>query len=141
MPLGIVERLWRETGDFEEIDSEDFLNKLFRLSLVSELDFERRTFRLHDVMRSYLLTRVGNQNLCLLHGKLVGALKREADANADSIWLAEVYVYLANCERDLGRKSSARELLAKASAIHAAQAPLGGFLTRALDGLRASLAS
>ena len=79
VPLGIVERLWRETGDFDEIDSEDFLNKLFRLSLVSELDFERRTFRLHDVMRSYLLTRVSNQNLRSLHGKLVGALKREAD--------------------------------------------------------------
>jgi hypothetical protein len=55
VPVGICARFWRETGRLDEIDTEDLLQKLFGCSLLLGLDLEARTFRLHDVVRQYLL--------------------------------------------------------------------------------------
>jgi hypothetical protein len=59
----------------------DFLFKLFRLSLVLAFDLERRTFRLHDVVRSYVLREAEEQRIKSLHGKLAFALRGENDEN------------------------------------------------------------
>jgi WD40 repeat protein len=89
--VGIVARLWGGTGGLDDIDVEDFLEKLAGLSLVLALDLERRTFRLHDVMRSYLITKAGHDRVRLLHAALAGVLK--ADADQFSIAAEREYVY------------------------------------------------
>jgi hypothetical protein len=64
------------------------------LSLVLGLDLGRRTFRMHDVMRSYLITKVGKDGVRALHARLAGALNSGA---AESTFSAErdyVYRYL-----------------------------------------------
>lgn len=54
VPLATVELLWRHTGGLDEIDSEELLQRLFRLSLLSEFDLATRRLRLHDIIRAYL---------------------------------------------------------------------------------------
>ena len=46
VPLGVVARLWRETGRLDEIDTEDLLRRLQNLSLLLSLDLDRRTLPL-----------------------------------------------------------------------------------------------
>ena len=86
VPVGTVARLWRITADLAQFDSEDLLDKLFKLSLLSELDLARRTFRLHDVMRSYLITRAGNERLRELHDALASALR--GGSESEGAWVA-----------------------------------------------------
>jgi WD40 repeat protein len=74
VPIGIVARLWAETGGLDEIDAEDSLLKLFGLSLVLSLDLERRVFRLHDVLRAWLLGKAGKEGVRKLHQTLAGVL-------------------------------------------------------------------
>ena len=73
------------------MDVEDFLEKLAGLSLVLALDLERRTFRLHDVMRSYLMTKAGKDQVRALHVTLAGALK--TDPNQFLVAAEREYVY------------------------------------------------
>ena len=54
IPVGIVARLWRETGGLDEFATEDLLSELFDLSLLLDLDLDRRTFRFHDTVRQFL---------------------------------------------------------------------------------------
>jgi hypothetical protein len=54
VPLGKVSRLWRKTGNLDEIDTEDLLQRLQSLSLLLSLDLDRRTFRLHDTVWHFL---------------------------------------------------------------------------------------
>ncbi len=78
VPLGICARLWRETGALDEIDSEDLLQKLSGCSLLLGLDLEQRTFRLHDVVRQYLLDgwkrEPAADAVARLHGRLIAAM-------------------------------------------------------------------
>jgi WD40 repeat protein len=91
VPIGIVASQWAETGELDEIDAEDFLLKLFGLSLVSSLDLERRTFRLHDVVRSYLRTKAGKDGVRALNTTLAGVITVDAEKN----WIAveRNYIY------------------------------------------------
>lgn len=45
IPIGIVARLWAETGHLGETDMEDLLSELYSLSLLLSLDLDRRTLR------------------------------------------------------------------------------------------------
>ena len=75
VPVGICARLWRETGGLDEIDSEDLLLRLFGCSLLLGLDLEARTFRLHDVVRDYLVEGWKREPAMLrLHESLLAAL-------------------------------------------------------------------
>jgi WD40 repeat protein len=78
VPVGICARFWRETGRLDEIDTEDLLQKLFGCSLLLGLDLEARTFRLHDVVRQYLLEgwrrAQPDEATRALHEKLVTAM-------------------------------------------------------------------
>jgi WD40 repeat protein len=75
VPIGIVARLWRETADLDEIDTENLLQRLLKLSLLLDLDLDRRTCRLHDVVRAYLQHEAGREALPILNRKLICAMK------------------------------------------------------------------
>ena len=74
VPLGVVARLWSETGGLDEIDTEDLLRRLQSLSLLLSLDLDRRTFRFHDTVRHFLQDRAGKDALAALHKRLLKAL-------------------------------------------------------------------
>ena len=59
IPVQTVELLWQQTAALDEIDTEDLLQRLFRLSLLLELDLAERTLRLHDVVRTWLRREMG----------------------------------------------------------------------------------
>lgn len=83
IPLGMVARLWSETGSLNEMDVEDLLSRLRQLSLVLAIDLERRTFRMHDIVRTYVRQEAGAQRVKSLHGKLASALRDETDKSPD----------------------------------------------------------
>ncbi|HXW28795.1 MAG TPA: NB-ARC domain-containing protein [Xanthobacteraceae bacterium] len=74
VPVGVVSRLWAETGGLDETETEDLLIELHRLSLLLDLDLDQRTFRLHDIMRRFLQDRVGTNGLVAQHQRLLKAL-------------------------------------------------------------------
>ena len=78
VPLGICARLWRETAELDELDTEDLLQKFAACSLLLDLNLEFRTFRLHDVVRQYLLGAWKKtqraETLTALHEKLISAM-------------------------------------------------------------------
>jgi WD40 repeat protein len=78
VPVGVCARLWRETGGLGEIDTEDLLQRLAGYSLLLALDSGLRTFRLHDVVRQYLIdtwrTRQNPDGVKTLHERLIFAM-------------------------------------------------------------------
>jgi hypothetical protein len=95
VPIGIVASQWAVTGELNEIDVEDFLNKLSKLSLVLNFDLERRTFRLHDVVRSYLRTKAGKDGVRALNATLAGVIAVGAEKNWVAVERDYIYRYLA----------------------------------------------
>ena len=51
IPVGIVARLWAETGGLDELETEALLSELYSLSLLLSFDLDRRTVQLDDVIR------------------------------------------------------------------------------------------
>ena len=84
VPLGVVSRLWSETGGLDEIDTEDLLRRLQSLSLLLSLDLDRRTFRFHDTVRHFLREKAGKDALTALHKRLLGALDYSPNAGAQA---------------------------------------------------------
>jgi len=74
VPIGIVARLWGETGGLDEFETEDLLNELSGLSLLLDLDLERRTLRFHDTVRHYLQDTAGREGLVAQHKQLIQAM-------------------------------------------------------------------
>ncbi len=74
VPLGVVSRLWSETGSIDEFDTEDLLQRLQNLSLLLSLDLDRRTLRFHDTVRHFLQEKAGKNALAALHTRLLKAL-------------------------------------------------------------------
>jgi hypothetical protein len=94
VPLGVVARLWHETGGIDEFDTEDLLQRLQNLSLLLSLDLERRTFRFHDTVRHFLQEQAGKEALAALHKRLLKALDGiDADAGADEASRRYYYLY------------------------------------------------
>ena len=61
-----------------------FLQRLQNLSLLFSLDLDRRTFRLHDTVRHFLLEKVGKDALESLHKHLLKAFDEiKTDRSAD----------------------------------------------------------
>ena len=73
VPLAVIETLWAATADLDDLDSEDLARKLFRFSLLLDLDLARRRLRLHDVVRAYLLP--ADDSLATAQGALVEAYR------------------------------------------------------------------
>lgn len=85
VPIGVAARLWRDVAGLDESDSRELLKKFHSLALVQLLDLSRGTFRLHDVMRTYLLGRVAPDGLKQLHRALAGGLGTVGETAAADI--------------------------------------------------------
>ena len=77
IPLVTLGALWARTGGLDEFDAESLSERLARLSLLLSLDLSTRFARMHDVVRRYLLDRLGT-GAAALHHTLVDALKPAA---------------------------------------------------------------
>jgi len=109
VPLGICTKLWVETGGLDELDSEDLLQRFLGYSLLLDLNLQFQTFRLHDVVRQYLLDAWKRaqqaENLKALHEQLTAAVGRldGSDLAASSerrYWYEHAGHHLAGAGRD-----------------------------------------
>ncbi|MBX3606974.1 MAG: TIR domain-containing protein [Piscinibacter sp.] len=82
VPLATLERYWQRTGALDEFDTEALCERLYRRSLLLDFDPARRRIRLHDVIRQFLLERLGG-NAAILHGALLESLRPATRAWAD----------------------------------------------------------
>lgn len=74
IPIGIVARLWRETGALDELDTDDLLRSLHDLSLLLDLDLDARTLRFHDTTREFLQHQAGPAGLVAQHRRLLRSI-------------------------------------------------------------------
>ncbi len=77
IPLATIAALWMRTGGLDEFDAEAACERLARLSLVLALDLSTRVVRMHDVVRRFLLDRLG-EDITRLHRALVDAIRPAA---------------------------------------------------------------
>jgi hypothetical protein len=61
IPLEVVSRLWRKTGDLQKSDTEDLCSELYQLSLLLSFDRRAGTIQLHDVLHDYLHRTLPNR--------------------------------------------------------------------------------
>ncbi len=94
IPLATLQRLWGMTGGLGKIKTEKLCEDFSRLSLLLTFDLVARTIRLHDVIRSYLQTTVGD-TLPALHAHLLDAyaLQRWAELPEDEPYLWDHLAY------------------------------------------------
>lgn len=99
VPIGVAARLWQ----LDELDAEDLARRLDDLAL-AELDLERGTLRLHDVLRSFMLRRIDDP--AATHATLV-------DAWGEPQHLPDAYAWrhYAFHLRHAGRTAALRTLL------------------------------
>src|SRR5215831_2630484 len=109
VPLGVCTKLWEETGGLDELDSEDLLQRFLGYSLLLDLNLQFQTFRLHDVVRQYLLDAWKRaqqaESLKALHEQLVAAVGNPngSDLAASSerrYWYEHAAHHLAGAGRD-----------------------------------------
>lgn len=90
IPLGVIERLWGATAGYDDIDTEDALKPMARLSLFTR--FTLQAAQLHDVVRAYLREQV---DLPALHHALLDsyALENWADLPPDDLYMWDQLFY------------------------------------------------
>lgn len=91
IPLSTLEKYWGRTGALDELDTETLCERLSRLSLVLVFEPTQRYIRLHDVIRRFLMQRVGS-DLARLHAELLSAHRPQTQAWAD-MSAAEPYLW------------------------------------------------
>jgi WD40 repeat protein len=95
VPLGVVSRLWSETGGLDEFETEDLLVKLYSLSLLLSLDLDLRTFRLHDILRHFLQGQAGTEELVVQNKRLLQAIDNSGKPRVtDALSRRYFYLYL-----------------------------------------------
>jgi WD40 repeat protein len=98
IPLTSLQRFWKGMGKLEAWETEDLCMRLHQLSLLLTCDLGTGTIRLHDVMRNYLLHRVG-PDLSGLHARFLDmsqqeqGLKRWADLPAADLYLWQYLIW------------------------------------------------
>jgi WD40 repeat protein len=107
--LKTVEKLWGKTADYDDFDVEDLCYKLSNLSLLQTYDENKKTIKLHDVMREYLIIKSGGKT-SLLHSQFLEAFNVETWANLPE---EETYLWKNLSYHLVGteRKDELRELL------------------------------
>lgn len=142
IPLATLERYWQRTGGLDEFDTEALAERLHRFSLLLDFDLAQRRIRLHDVIRQFLLERLG-PNAAILHGALLEALRPATRAWADLapqepyLWDQLATHLLAAGRADelartvldlhyLAAKTQARHAFATEADLQAAEAALPG---------------
>jgi WD40 repeat protein len=110
VPLGVVARLWNETAGIDEYATEELLIELGALSLLQELELDRRTLRLHDNVRRFLREQAGDE----LSGHtqhLVRALRAGGDFAHDPDSRRYYYLYLPHHLHEAGDRDALHRLL------------------------------
>lgn len=112
IPVGILARLWAETGGLDDIATEDLLAELYGLSLLLNLDLDRRTFRFHDTTRHFLQHQAGKDGLVAQHKRLIQAMGDIGGAKATpAAELDYFYRYLPQHLADAGERDTLDALL------------------------------
>ena len=93
VPLGTVELLWQETAGLDDIDTDELLQRLHGLSLLLQLDLDRRFLQLHDVIRAWLRDRLGD-GLATVERSLVSAYRSACDGEWHRLDDAYALAYL-----------------------------------------------
>jgi WD40 repeat protein len=75
VPLATVELLWHHTAGLGRARTLDLCRRLSAFSLLLALDLEKKTLRLHDVVRAFLRRKVGPDGLAALDAALVQAYR------------------------------------------------------------------
>jgi TIR domain/NB-ARC domain/APAF-1 helical domain len=75
IPIGVAARLWAITAGLTDLEAEDFLGRLFNLSLLLNFDLGQRYFRLHDTIRHFLRDQADEERLVAENKSLVAALE------------------------------------------------------------------
>ena len=104
VPVGVTASLWAKTAGLNDVDTEDLLSRFESLSLLLFLDLDRRSFRLHDTIRSFLLDHVGKVPLAALHKTLLEAMPEiETAGDEASRRYCNVYrqMHLVEAERPI----------------------------------------
>ncbi len=70
IPFSTIGKLWRQTADLDELDTEDALRAMQRLSLFTRYDPTQQTIRLHNVICAYLAEQ-DQDRLPALHHQLL----------------------------------------------------------------------
>jgi WD40 repeat protein len=98
IPLDTLAPYWQRTGGLDDIDTEALCDRLNRLSLVLDFDPTERYIRMHDVVRQFLLTRLGEQ-LPALHAELLASARPTSGRWADlpppePFWWGSLFTHL-----------------------------------------------
>jgi WD40 repeat protein len=94
IPLDIVHRNWAEAAELDETETEDFVERLHDLSLLLDLDLNRRTLRLHDTIRHFLRDQAGSERLANQHQHLLRSIHDIEGADVDALTRRYFYLYL-----------------------------------------------
>ncbi len=95
IPMGVVARLWAETGGLAEFETEDLLSRLYDLSLLLNRDLNRRILRLHDTIRHFLQDQSGRDGLLDQHRRLAEILEAIGSSlEADALTRRYAYLHL-----------------------------------------------
>ena len=111
IPVGIVARLWEETGGLANFETEDLLSRLFDLSLLLDLDLGQRFFRLHDTTLRFLQHCAGREGLVAQHRQLLAALDGIVSADTDARTRRYYYLYLPHHLAGAGEREKLDALL------------------------------
>ena len=74
IPLDLLEHYWRETSGLDRAAVEQACVAMADLSLVTDLRFDQRTLRVHDVLRAYLRQRVGAEGMRTLNALFLAGI-------------------------------------------------------------------
>jgi len=113
VPLGIVEALWRKTGDLDEDETDDLVRRLHGLSLLQSLDLAARTLRLHHNMIWYLRDRIGAQSCQIAHAAMVESMRARCEGKWETLPPDDTYGwrFLIRHLRGAGQDAEADRLL------------------------------
>jgi len=78
IPTATVARLWKQTGQLDEFDTDDLCSRFNRLSLLDTFDAGKHQIRLHRLMREYLV-EIQRESVSELHRLLLEAHRPPTD--------------------------------------------------------------
>ena len=82
VPFALVARLWRTTAGLDEMRAALVCQRLAQLALVMQAAGSGGGVALHDVIREFLRTRLGQRRLAELHGMLLDAVAEDLPAGS-----------------------------------------------------------
>jgi WD40 repeat protein len=126
IPIGIVGRLWAETGSLDEDATEDLLSKLYGLSLLLGLDLKQGTLRFHDTTRRFLRELAGKEGLVARHKRLLKAIGDVGKSDdADALTRRYFYLYRPHHLAEAGDRETLDAILLDPSWLKAKLAATG----------------